>query len=137
MTFRNIFKDMRSSIFGKTLGAVVSLALGLLVVSCSEKEKPVEPQDPKPEKTNSVTVADVLKADPGTTFTDVECLNVVAVNEQGIILQEDGTDDPAGNSVYAYIGHAHEFVVGDMVTISGNTMKRNGLILFAQGRTIT
>lgn len=116
---------------------MISLALGLSVVSCSEKEKPVEPQDPKPEKTNPVTVADVLKADPGTTFTDVECLNVVAVNEQGIILQEDGTDDPAGNSVYAYIGQAHEFVVGDMVTISGNTMKRNGLIQFAQGCTIT
>ncbi len=116
---------------------MISLALGLSVVSCSEKEKPVEPQDPKPEKTNPVTVADVLKADPGTTFTDVECLNVVAVNEQGIILQEDGTDDPAGNSVYAYIGQAHEFVVGDMVTISGNTMKRNGLIQFAQGSTIT
>ena len=65
---------MRSSIWKKSLGALISLALGLSVVSCSEKEKPVEPQDPKPEKTNPVTVADVLKADPGTTFTDVECL---------------------------------------------------------------
>ncbi len=128
---------MRLSIWKKSFGAVVSIALGLLVASCSEKEKPVEPQDPKPEKTNPVTVADVLKADPGTTFTDVECLDVVAVNEQGLILQEDGTDDPAGNSVYAYIGQEHEFVVGDMVTISGNTMKRNGLIQFAQGSTIT
>lgn len=121
----------------KSFGALVSVALGLMAVSCSEKNGPDEPENPKPQKTNTVTLADVIKADPGTTFTDVECLDVVAVNEQGILLQEDGTRDPAANSVYAYIGETHSFEVGDMVTISGNTVKRNGLIQFAKGSTIT
>ncbi len=108
--------------------ALALVVLGVLLSGCSGKKENTTPEDPKPQKTGTVTISDVLKADVGTSFTDIDCVTIVATNGQGVILQEDGA------SIYAYIGESHEFAIGDMVTVkSGSTAKRNGLLQFGKG----
>lgn len=128
---------MTHSLWKAALKALIALTVGVSFAACSEKDPDTpDPFEGKPEKTNPTTLTDVNKADAGTTFTDVECLTVVAANSQGIILQEFQSTKPS-DCIYAYIGEAHDFKVGDMVNISGTTTKRNGLLQFAKGSTIT
>lgn len=128
---------MTHSIWKTALKAIIALTAGISLSACSEKN-PEEPNpfEGKPEKTNSTTLSDVNSAEAGASFTNVECLTVVAANSQGIILQEFQSDK-SSDCIYAYIGEAHTFKVGDMVTISGTTTKRNGLLQFAKGSEIT
>ncbi len=118
---------MKFSFSKVSLGALLLLAFSASVSSCSG-EKNLNPNADKPQKTNSLTIADVLKAEAGSSFTDLECVTVVATNANGVLLREDD------ESIYAYIGASHDFTVGDMVTVkSGTTATRNGLLQFGKG----
>ena len=128
---------MKNSIWKTALKAMLALTAGISLAACSDKnETPDNPFEGKPEKTNPTTLTDVNNAEAGTSFTNVECLTVVAANAQGIILQEFQSTKPS-DCIYAYIGEAHSFKVGDMVNISGTTTTRNGLLQFAKGSEIT
>ncbi len=118
-----------TQLFWKTpLKALALVVLGALISGCNGEKKNTTPDDPKPQKTGTVTISDVLKADVGSSFSNIDCVTIVATNEQGVILQEDGS------SIYAYLGESHEFTVGDMVTVvSGTTTTRNGLYQFGKG----
>lgn len=126
---------MTHSIWKTALKAMTIIAAGISLAACSE-DTPEDPFKDKPEKTNPTTLTDVNTAEAGTSFTSVECLTVVAANSQGLILQEFNSTKPS-DCIYAYIGEAHSFKVGDMVNISGTTTKRNGLLQFASGSEIT
>lgn len=128
---------MTHSLWKTAIRAVIALTAGISLAACSEKntETP-DPFEGKPEKTNPTTLSDVNGAAAGTAFTDVECLTVVATNSQGLILQEFQSTKPS-DCIYAYIGEAHDFKIGDMVNISGTTTQRNGLLQFAKGSQIT
>ena len=72
------------------------------------------------------TLADVLAADAGSSF-EVEGATVVGTNEQGVLLQQDDA------RIYAFKGAEHALAVGDIVTVSGKTEIRNGLLQFGKG----
>lgn len=122
---------MTHSFWKAALKAAVALTTVISLASCKE-ETPNDPFANKPEKTNPTTLTDVNKAEEGTSFTDLQCLTVVAANAQGLILQEFQSTKPT-DCIYAYIGEAHSFKVGDMVSVSGTITKRNGLRQFAKG----
>lgn len=122
---------MTHSFWKAALKAAVALTTVISLASCKE-ETPNDPFANKPEKTNPTTLADVNKAEEGTSFTDIQCLTVVAANAQGLILQEFQSTKPT-DCIYAYIGEAHNFKVGDMVSVSGTITMRNGLRQFAKG----
>lgn len=128
---------MTHSLWKTAIRAVIALTAGISLAACSEKntETP-DPFEGKPEKTNPTTLSDVNGAAAGTSFSDIECLTVVATNSQGLILQEFQSTKPS-DCIYAYIGEAHDFKIGDMVNISGTTTQRNGLLQFAKGSQIT
>lgn len=126
---------MTHSIWKTAFKALIAMTAGISFAACSENT-PEDPFKDKPEKTNPTTLSDVNNAEEGTSFTNVECLTVVAANSQGIILQEFNSTK-SSDCIYAYIGEAHSFKVGDMVNISGTTTKRNGLIQFSKGSEIT
>ena len=107
---------MTHSFWKAALKATVALTTVISLASCKE-ETPNDPFANKPEKTNPTTLADVNKAEEGTSFTDLQCLTVVAANAQGLILQEFQSTKPT-DCIYAYIGEAHNFKVGDMVSVS-------------------
>ena len=98
---------MNYSIWKKTLKAIGIMALSVSAIACTS-------DDDKPVKTNELTIADVLKAEDGVTFTNLECVTVVAANTQGVLLQENGS------SIYAFIGEKHNFSIGDMVTVESH-----------------
>lgn len=75
---------------------------------------------------NKATLAEVLEAGAGSAF-EVEGVSVIAANEQGVLLQQDGA------RIYAFKGEAHDLAVGDVVTVSGKTESRNGLLPIQQG----
>ena len=58
-------------------------------------------------------------------------MSVIAANEQGVLLQQDGA------RIYAFKGEAHDLAVGDVVTVSGKTESRNGLLQFGKGCSFT
>ena len=119
---------MKQLIWKAPLKALALVVLGALISGCNGEKKETTPEDPKPQKTGTVTISDVLKADVGSSFSNIDCVTIVATNGQGVILQEDGA------SIYAYLGESHEFTVGDMVTVvSGTTTTRNGLPQFGKG----
>lgn len=119
---------MKQLIWKAPLKALTLVVLGALISGCNGEKKETTPDDPKPQKTGTVTISDVLKADVGSSFSNIDCVTIVATNGQGVILQEDGA------SIYAYLGESHEFTVGDMVTVvSGTTTTRNGLPQFGKG----
>lgn len=122
---------MTHSFWKEALKAAVALTTVISLASCKE-ETPNDPFANKPEKTNPTTLADVNKAEEGTSFTDLQCLTVVAANAQGLILQEFQSTKPT-DCIYAYIGETHNFKVGDMVSVSGTITIRNGLRQFAKG----
>ena len=106
--------------------AIVAFSLGVTLSSCNKTE-----EDPMPAKVSTVTVTDMINSEAGTTFTDVDCLTVVAANQQGVVLEE-------GNAhIYAFKGEAHNLIPGDIVTVSGTTEKRNGLLQLGKGCTLT
>ncbi len=72
------------------------------------------------------TLAEVLAAEAGSTF-EVEGAMVVGANEQGVVLQQDGA------RIYAFKGAGHGLAAGDIVTVSGKTESRNGLLQFGKG----
>lgn len=112
---------MNYSIWKKTLKAIGIMALSVSAIACTS-------DDDKPVKTNELTIADVLKAEDGVTFTNLECVTVVAANTQGVLLQENGS------SIYAFIGEKHNFTIGDMVTVeSGTTATYNKCRQFTKG----
>lgn len=76
---------MTHSFWKAALKAAVALTTVISLASCKE-ETPNDPFANKPEKTNPTTLADVNKAEEGTSFTDLQCLTVVAANAQGLIL---------------------------------------------------
>ena len=79
---------------------------------------------------NKATLAEVLEAGAGSAF-EVEGVSVIAANEQGVLLQQDGA------RIYAFKGEAHDLAVGDVVTVSGKTESRNGLLQFGKGCSFT
>ena len=72
----------------------------------------------------------MLEAGAGSAF-EVEGVSVIAANEQGVLLQQDGA------RIYAFKGEAHDLAVGDVVTVSGKTESRNGLLQFGKGCSFT
>ena len=122
---------MTHSFWKAALKAAVALTTVISLASCKE-ETPNDPFANKPEKTNPTTLTDVNKAEEGTSFNDLQCLTVVAANAQGLILQEFQSTKPT-DCIYAYIGEAHSFKIGDMVSVSGTITMRNGLRQFAKG----
>ena len=79
---------------------------------------------------NKATLAEVLEAGAGSAF-EVEGVSVIATNEQGVLLQQDGA------RIYAFKGEAHDLAVGDVITVSGKTESRNGLLQFGKGCSFT
>lgn len=79
---------------------------------------------------NKATLAEVLAASAGSAF-EVTGVNVIAANEQGVLLQQGEA------RIYAFKGEAHELAVGDEITVSGKTESRNGLLQFGKGCTFT
>ena len=79
---------------------------------------------------NKATLAEVLEAGAGSAF-EVEGVSVIAANEQGVLFQQDGA------RIYAFKGEAHDLAVGDVVTVSGKTESRNGLLQFGKGCSFT
>ena len=79
---------------------------------------------------NKATLAEVLEAGAGSAF-EVEGVSVIAANEQGVLFQQDGA------RIYAFKGEAHDLAVGDIVTVSGKTESRNGLLQFGKGCSFT
>lgn len=77
---------------------------------------------------NKATLAEVLAAGAGSAF-EVTGVNVIAANEQGVLLQQGEA------RIYAFKGEAHELAVGDVITVSGKTESRNGLLQFGKGCT--
>lgn len=77
---------------------------------------------------NKATLAEVLAAGAGSAF-EVEGVSVVGTNEQGVLLQQDAAH------IYAFKGEAHDLAAGDIVTVSGKTESRNGLLQFGKGCT--
>lgn len=77
---------------------------------------------------NKATLAEVLAASAGSAF-EVTGVNVIAANEQGVLLQQGEA------RIYAFKGEAHELAVGDVITVSGKTELRNGLLQFGKGCT--
>lgn len=55
---------MNYSIWKKTLKAIGIMALSVSAIACTS-------DDDKPVKTNELTIADVLKAEDGVTFTNL------------------------------------------------------------------
>lgn len=79
---------------------------------------------------NKATLAEVLAASAGSAF-EVTGVNVIAANQQGVLLQQGEA------RIYAFKGEAHELAVGDVITVSGKTESRNGLLQFGKGCTFT
>lgn len=77
-------------------------------------------------RATKATLAEVLEAGAGSAF-EVEGVSVIAANEQGVLFQQDGA------RIYAFKGEAHDLAVGDIVTVSGKTESRNGLLQFGKG----
>ena len=92
---------MTHSFWKAALKAAVALTTVISLASCKE-ETPDDPFANKPEKTNPTTLTDVNKAEEGTSFTDLQCLTVVAANAQGLILQEFQSTKPT-DCIYARI----------------------------------
>ena len=123
---------MTHSIWKTSLKAIVTLALGVSLIACSsddsgkkgwipdENEKP-EPKPNKPAKKSQYTISDMISAEVGARFENVDCLEVIATNTQGILLEENGS------RIYAFKGGEHDLVPGDYVTVSGTIAERNGL----------
>ncbi len=117
---------MTHSIWKSALKAALALTAGMSLVACTEDNS----GDPRPEKTTSTTISDVLASEKGEEFT-VECVTVVAANQQGVILQENDA------CIYAFLGESHNLIPGDMVTVSGTLDSRNGLLQFGGGCQLT
>ena len=123
---------MTHSIWKTSLKAIVTLALGVSLIACSsddsgkkgwipdENEKP-EPNPNKPAKKSQYTISDMISAEVGARFENVDCLEVIATNTQGILLEENGS------RIYAFKGGEHDLIPGDYVTVSGTIAERNGL----------
>ena len=123
---------MTHSIWKTSLKAIVTLALGVSLIACSsddsgkkgwipdETEKP-EPEPNKPAKKSPYTISDMISAEVGARFENVDCLEVIATNTKGILLEENGS------RIYAFKGGEHDLVPGDYVTVSGTIAERNGL----------
>lgn len=123
---------MTHSIWKTSLKAIVTLALGVSLIACSsddsgkkgwipdKTEKP-EPEPNKPAKKSPYTISDMISAEVGARFENVDCLEVIATNTQGILLEENGS------RIYAFKGGEHDLVPGDYVTVSGTIAERNGL----------
>lgn len=79
---------------------------------------------------NKATLAEVLEAGAGSAF-EVESVSVIAANEQGVLLEQDDA------RMYAFKGEAHDLAIGDVVTVSGKTESRNGLLQFGKGCSFT
>ncbi len=124
---------MTHSIWKTSLKAIVTLALGVSLIACSsddsgkkgwipdEPEKPEGPTTNKPDKKSQYTISDMISAEVGARFENVDCLEVIATNTQGILLEENGS------RIYAFKGGEHDLVPGDYVTVSGTIAERNGL----------
>ena len=84
---------MTHSIWKTSLKAIVTLALGVSLIACSsddsgkkgwipdETEKP-EPEPNKPAKKSPYTISDMISAEVGARFENVDCLEVIATNTQ-------------------------------------------------------
>lgn len=124
---------MTHSIWKTSLKAIVTLALGVSLIACSSDDsgkkgwipdEPVKPEGPttnKPDKKSQYTISDMISAEVGARFENVDCLEVIATNTQGILLEENGS------RIYAFKGGEHDLVPGDYVTVSGTIAERNGL----------
>lgn len=80
-------------------------------------------------ESGKATLAEVIAAGAGSSF-EVEGATVVGKNEQGVLLQQGEA------RMYAFKGDAHGLAVGDVVTVSGKTESRNGLLQFGKGCTL-
>lgn len=75
---------------------------------------------------SDATLEEVLAAEPGSTFSVKEA-TVIGHNEQGVLLQQGDA------RMYAFKGAAHGLEDGDIVTVTGKTESRNGLLQFGKG----
>lgn len=102
----------------------------LLLVSCNEKNAtPEKPDTPDTPSEQGPTIKDVLSSEVGSSF-EVKGALVVGANTNGVLLEQDG------EHIYAFYGEAHGLKAGDVVTISGSTATRNGLLQFGSGCTL-
>lgn len=106
----------------KRLAFVAAVSAALFAFSsCEEQAKEELPVD-----YGDVSIADVLGGEVGNSYSLTAM--VVGANEQGVILQQGGSD-----RIYAFKGEAHGLVIGDIVDVEGTTGTRNGLIQFGTG----
>lgn len=75
------------------------------------------------------TIAEVLEGGEGKSYT-VSGAVVTGRNERGVLVEQEGS------SIYVFLGGEHEFTAGDVVSVSGRTESRNGLLQFGEGSTL-
>lgn len=102
-------------------------ALGFFSLNaCAEKNNDIDaPEEPD----TTASLEDVIKGELGTEFEVGRAL-VVGTNQQGLVLQKNGA------RIYAFYGESHDFKAGDVVTVTGATESRNGLVQFGKGCAI-
>lgn len=75
------------------------------------------------------TIAEVLEGGEGKSYS-VSGAVVTGRNERGVLVEQEGS------SIYVFLGSEHEFAAGDIVSVSGRTESRNGLLQFGEGSTL-
>ncbi len=75
------------------------------------------------------TIAEVLEGGEGKSYS-VSGAVVTGRNERGVLVEQEGS------SIYVFLGSEHEFAAGDVVSVSGRTESRNGLLQFGEGSTL-
>ena len=111
----------------RALYAALTTIIAISLPGCSGDKN--ETDDPK-EDDNFTKLEEVLAGEIGAEF-EVPNTTVIAFNEQGVLLQQ------GESRIYAFYGDSHGLTTGDIVTVSGTTSIRNGLLQFGKGCTLT